>query len=217
MNSYIQFPQNGECFSSLDNEHIFLEDVEPGKPLYFDICPDFRRIVKELFRRKINVANIDACNSCPRFTFVTVAWCISRQGLWFSIEPIKSVSQFELLNVNKYAKYLPYEEYYKYVIDAKRKFQHMDRESWPEFGCETYLQTMYTTKIYRYIVLAKGSYGACQDMLRACFNRTLKSDYRLIKHKDFMSELYKPFRVQYVGPKRKMEMKGNVAKHRKIV
>jgi hypothetical protein len=137
MNSYIQFPQNGERFSSLDHEHIFLEDVEPGK------------------------------HSCPRFTFVTVAWCISRQGLWFSIEPIKSVSQFELLNVNKYAKYLPYEEYYKYVIDAKRKFQHMDRESWPEFGCETYLQTMFTTKIYRCIVLA------LMELVKICYEHVL--------------------------------------------
>ena len=112
---------------------------------------------------------------------------------------------------------MPYKEYYSYVIMAKNKFQYSARDSLPDFGSETYLQSIYTTKIERCIVLAMGSYGACQDMLRACFNRTLKSDYRLIKHKDFMSELYKPFRVQYVGPKRKMEMKGNVAKRRKIV
>ena len=216
MDAYIQLPINGECFNSLD-ENVFIEDEEPSNPLYFDICPDWYRIAKELMKRKINAANIDASYSCPRFTFATVAWCISRHGLWFSIEPIKHISQFKILNVNKYAKYLPYKEYYSYAIMAKNQLQYSARESLPDFGSETYLQPIYTTKIDRCIVLAMGSYGACQDMLRACFNRTLKSDYRLIKHKDFMSELYKPFRVQYVCPKRKIEMKGNDAKRRKIV
>jgi hypothetical protein len=177
MNSYIQYPINGECFSSLD-EHTFLEDEQPSKPLYFDIFLDFNRVTKARINLKIKAANIDACYSCPRFTFATVAWCISRQGLWFSIEPIQHISQFKILNVNKYAKYLPYEEYYSYVIEAKNKFQYLARESWPEFGSETYLQSIYTTKIDRCIVLAMGSYGACNEMLRACFNRTLKSDYK---------------------------------------
>jgi hypothetical protein len=62
------------------------------------------------------------------------------------------------------------------------------------------------------MVLAKDQYGACLHMLRACFKRTLKSDHNLIKHEEFMSELSKPFRVQYVCPKRKMELNGkNVA------
>jgi hypothetical protein len=201
MGSFIKFPNDGECFNSMDSEHKFLEDREPDKPLYFDISPDFTRITKALINRKINTANLNSCYSCPRFTFVTVAWCISRPGIWFSIEPIIDISQFKSLKVNKYAKYLPYNEYYKYVIDAKRQLHYLACESWPEFGSEIYLQAIYSSKIHRCIVLAKGHYGACLDMLRACVDRTLKSGHNLIKHEEFMSELYKPFRVQYVCPK----------------
>jgi hypothetical protein len=76
--------------------------------------------------------------------------------------------------VSEYLKeILPYNEYYNYVIDAKRQFHYLACESWPEFGSEIYLQTIYSSKIHRSIVLVSlcflyycfwCNYGACLEI-----------------------------------------------------
>ena len=106
--------------------------------------------------------------------------------------------------------YWPYDQYYKYVIQARENGRYSNREDWPELGQETYLLSLYTQNIHRCLVLAKGSYSACQVMLGGCFRKTLKSNHNLLIRANYMGEIDHPFRVTYNGGKRKIDTNNDV-------
>ena len=146
---------------------------------------------------KIDKLNANTSHSCKKSTFVTVAWCITRPGLWFSIEPIENINQFQRVVTNIWAKFLPDNQYYQYVIQARLQGRYEDVTEWPKLGTETYLKQLNNKDIHRCIILAKGSYQECQDKLGCALARTLKDNSRLSVHNTtFMSEYFEPFRVR---------------------
>ena len=127
----------------------------------------------------------------------SVAWCITRPGLWFSIEPIENINQFQRVVANIWARFLPDNQYYQYVIQARLQGRYEDVTEWPKLGTETYLKQLNNKDIHRCIILAKGSYQECQDKLGCALVRTLKDNSRLSVHNTtFMSEYFEPFRVR---------------------
>ena len=130
-------------------------------------------------------------------TFVTVAWCITKPGLWFSIEAIANINQFKRVITNIWAKFLPDDQYYQYVIQARSQGRYEDVSDWPKLGTETYLRCINDIDIHRCIILAKGTYQQCQDKLGCALVRTLKDNSRLSVHNiKYMSEFFEPFRVK---------------------
>ena len=77
---------------------------------------DFAQEFKSNLNEKIDKLNANTSHSCKKSTFVTVAWCITRPGLWFSIEPIENINQFQRVVTNIWAKFLPDNQDYKVVM-----------------------------------------------------------------------------------------------------
>jgi hypothetical protein len=92
---------------------------------------------------------------------------MSRPGLWFSIEPIFDVRQFKSSPGNKWAKFCTYDEWLIYIKPTLEKRKYTDMMEWPQFGKKVFLQTVYSDQIRGCIVLAKGTYVACNFMLNA--------------------------------------------------
>ncbi len=91
-------------------------------------------------------------------------------------------------------KFLPDNQYYQYVIQARLQGRYEDVTEWPKLGTETYLKQLNSKDIHRCIILAKGSYQECQDKLGCALVRTLKDNSRLSVHNPtFMSEYFEPF------------------------
>ncbi len=69
-----------------------------------------------------------------------MAWCITKPGLWFSIEAIANINQFKRVITNIWTKFLPDDQYYQYVIQARSQGPYEDVTDWPKLSTETYLR-----------------------------------------------------------------------------
>jgi len=194
---------------SIQHKFPFIEDEAFGEPLGYDIGDDMNFIVnyKQQIYSNIDTLNKNFCYSSKRVIFVLVAWCITRPGLWFGIEPIENVNQFKRVKVNMWAKFLSDSECYQYVVKARLKGLYEHETDWPKFGTETYLDSIYNQFKTRCVILAKGTYNECEDIVGVALVRTLRDNSKLSVHNTTcMSEFSKPFRVNYsdVVKKRKI-------------
>ena len=113
MNCFLKEIPDNILDSSIRNKYEFFDNVDIiGKPLGYELgvgdeFVDFAQEFQSNLYEKIDKLNEHTSHSCKKSTFVTVAWCITRPGLWFSIEPIENINQFQRLFTNIWAKFLP--------------------------------------------------------------------------------------------------------------
>jgi len=90
-------------------------------------------------------------------------------------------------------------DYYQFVTEARLKGQYEPLTDWPILGIETYLKTIYNQIDYRCVILTKGTYKECEEMLGVALVRTLKDGSKLKVHISCMNELNSPFRVKIIA------------------
>ena len=118
--------------SSISNKHPFLDNDESfSEPLGYELglgveFMDFDHEFKYNLHNTIDNLNANTSHFCKKVTFVTVAWCITKPGLWFSIEAIANINQFKRVITNIWAKFLPDDQYYQYVIQARSQGRYED-------------------------------------------------------------------------------------------
>ena len=119
MNCFLKEIPDNILDSSLRNKHQFSDNVDIiGEPLGYELgvgdeFMDFDQEFKSNLNEKIDKLNENTSHSCKKSTFVTVAWSITRPGLWFSIEPIENINQFQRVVTNIWARFLPENQYYQ--------------------------------------------------------------------------------------------------------
>jgi hypothetical protein len=123
---------------------------------------------------------------------------MTRPGSWFSIEPILDVTQFKSSPLNQWSRFCTYDEWFIYIKPTLNKRIYTDMTEWPQLGKETFLKTTYSNNIYRCIVVSKGSYGVCKEMLNAAMKKTLKNS-SVREYVTIMNERDMPFRFTYNG------------------
>ncbi len=125
---------------------------------------------------KIDKLNANTSHCCKKSTFVTVAWCITRPSLWFSIEPIENINQFQRVVTNIWAKFLPDNQYYQFVIQARLQGRYEDVTEWPKVGTETYLKQLNNKDIHRCIEKFLWNYlkNLCFNLKHLWYNRRPK-------------------------------------------
>lgn len=110
--------ENIEVLFNSDDENKDISEIEGPFPSYKEayknkILHNLKRDFVVNNRRKIDKI-IDKINeitpkaSVSDYEYVTVAWCVSRPGGWFGIEPIKEVGQFFYFTRSQWARFLSY-------------------------------------------------------------------------------------------------------------
>jgi len=120
--------------SSIRNKHVYyvIDSVESnGEPLGYKLglgveLMDYSHEFKYNLHNTIDNLNDNTIHICKKVTFVTVAWCITRPDLWCSIEAFVNINQFERVITNIWAKFLPDNQYYQYVILARTQGRYED-------------------------------------------------------------------------------------------
>jgi hypothetical protein len=75
-----------------------------------------------LHDRRLNT-KIDQLVSCSCFSFekcvfATIAWCMTRPGSWFSIEPILDVTQFKSSPLNQWSRFCTYDMPFRFTYNG---------------------------------------------------------------------------------------------------
>jgi hypothetical protein len=173
-------------------------------------------------------------NDCNNSLFVKnsdyaiVNWCVSRPGLWYTIEPIHEISQFKSREPKQneyYVKFgthgLTYPRWARgQGIKYEKMFINFTSKPVPHTYNELYLQPILRTKFERCVLLFIGSFKACREkigpyleksiqpsMIRDYPNEynwpaigpSLNKSFRIVANKEYLDEFLRPFRCNLMS------------------